>query len=254
MCFFSPCPGKEHVQNVGGKMRKAIIATLILLLVFVSSVFCDVSIGFKLHKEQGSQNAYDFQSSFTSYDTNKTANDIYKNYQKKTASNLSFQDSTLEVPTIGYGTWTKSIFFFSLKFSFSRMQMTKNNVTYYGGYDVEIYMPVFFNTNPNKVQYSESCDKLDEFSNNTGCVTVSSDSSNGASIIIDFNEREYKKQDPPTSKVAPYSGSTFASSDPQYDTLREGWLYPIAFRFSNHNYEMEGTYTATIRVEVISNT
>ena len=237
-------------------MRKAIIATLILLLIFVSSVFCDVSIGFKLHKEKNSQNAYDFKSSFTSYDTSKTANDIYANYYKKgnAASNLSFLDSTLDVPTLGFGTWTKSLFFFSLKFSFSRMQMVQSGVTYYGGYDVEIYMPVFFNTNPNKVQYSESCDKLDEFPNNAGRVTVSSGSSDGAFIIIDFNNRVYKKQDPPTSKVAPYSGSSFATNDPQYDNLREGWLYPIAFSFSNHSYQMEGTYTATIRVEVISNT
>ena len=236
------------------QVKKALIITVLLLLIIVPSAFCEVSIGFKLHKEPESQN-YDFKSSFTSYDTNKTANDIYANYKKgNAASNLSFQDSTLEVPTIGYGTWTKSIFFFSLKFSFSRMQMVKNNVTYYGGYDVEIYKPVYFNTNGGKTQYSESCDKLDEFSNNAGRATVSPESSSDATIIIDFNDREYKKQDTPTSKDAPYSGSTFANSDPQFDHYREGWLYPIAFRFSNHSYEMEGTYTATIRVEVISNT
>jgi hypothetical protein len=236
------------------QVKKALILTILLLLIFVSSAFCEVSIGFKLHKDSGAQN-YDFKSSFTSYDTSKTANDIYKNYPKgNSASELSFSDSTLDAPTIGFGTWTKSLFLFSLKFSFSRMQMVKNNVTYFGGYDVKIYMPVFFNTNPGLTQYSESCDKLDEFPNNAGCVTVSPESSSDATIIINFNDREYKKQDPPTSKVAPYSGSTFASSDPQFDNYREGWLYPIAFRFSNHSYEMEGTYTATIRVEVISNT
>lgn len=234
------------------QVKKALIITVLLLLIVLSSAFCEVSIGFKIHRE--GTHKWMFESKFTLYDTSKTANDIYANYRTNTATNLNFLESTLDIPTIGLGLWIKGIFQFSLKFSFSRMQMVQSNVTYYGGYDVEIYKPVYFNTNPGKTQYSESCDKLDEFSNNAGRVTVSPVSSSDASIIVDFNDRIYSKQDTPTSKVAPYSGSTFETNDPQYDTLREGWLYPIAFSFSNHSYEMEGTYTATIRVEVISNT
>ena len=239
-------------------MRKAIIATLILLLVFVSSVFCDVTtLNFMFHRDIGGSNV-DFKMSFTGYYTGQSADKMYSSYAKRSnsTSELSFGDSNLSTPVLGFAVWIKNTFNFSLKFSFSRMQMVKNAVTYYGNYAAKVYQPIFFNTNDDKKTYSESCSNLNESSDdNHGVVTVLATSPDGGSITVNFNDRKCTTtgDNPITTKTWPYNGSAFNDGDPGYDKGREGWLYPIAFNFML-GYPEKGTYSATIKVEVISNT
>lgn len=249
-------------------MKKALIAMTLLLLFFMSSVFCDdppapqpepedsFQIGFKVHKTTEGQSSWQFRMFFVElgdYESIKTqkANLLIpggdannKNVAKtpSVATTIDFSSANLDKPQIALAVWTKNVYNFALRFKFT--MMVNGARTAYGGYSVRIYKPKFFNTNSNKATYSDTLLGLV-----SACSDINVNSLSGVSGTVDFNNRSY-----PGKQESSFSGATFGSSDAQYDNGREGWLYPIAFRFNNYRYQEVGDYTATITVEVISNT
>ena len=241
-------------------MRKTIIIMSLLLLVYVFPVFCssenkpNVTMSFKVYKDYDTQAAWNFQIFFSGYEEGVSVNDVIPNVPSSSnsytiTSYQSFTDinvnSNLSHPQLGFGLWIKNLFNFSIRFTFSKMKMSGTNYT--GGYDVRIYKPKYFN-NGSRPQYSDTLSDLEELEDWSD-VHVTSD---GVSCAVDFHDRKYSYNgtDYPRTMA---SGATFQKEDPQYDNGREGWLYPIAFSFSGYTYEESGNYSATIKVEVISN-
>ena len=236
------------------QVKKALILTVLLLLIIVSSAFCDTdaTFGFKVKREYEEQNAFNIRFFFAeigNYSEGMMVNTIIPGGNANTATTpanptvLDYGSSSLDVPQLGFVIWTKNIYNFALRFRFSRMVSTDG--TGFGGYTVRIFRPKYFNTNNNKVSYSDTLDNLEPVSD----ISVEYSSENGAMASVDFNNRSY------SGKAGDYySFSTFVYGDSPFDNGREGWLYPMSFNFTGSDFTESGDYTATISVEVISNT
>lgn len=238
-------------------MKKALSLTVLLLLIIVSSAFCetDATFGFKFKTEYETQNSFNIRFFFVeigNYSEGMMVNTIIPGGNANTATTpanptvLDYGSSSLDVPQLGFAIWTKNVYNFALRFRFSRMVSTDG--TGFGGYSVRIFKPKYFNTNNDKVSYSDTLDNLEPVSN----VSVDYSSENGAMASVDFNNRSY-----PGKAGDYYSFATFSkknNNDPQFDNGREGWLYPMSFNFTGSDFTESGDYTATISVEVISNT
>ena len=236
-------------------MKKALIAITLLLLVFMSSVFCDdppaldsVTIGFKVYKYSETQDAYDLQLYFTDY-SGSNAHEVVKQASKSQTVISDYTSLRLDAPLLGFAIWTKNVYNFGLRFKFT--MMVNGTKTAYGGYSVRIYKPLFFNTNKS---ISDSLSNLNQFDESKGLSAISVNSRSGVSCLVDFNDRSYTSNNI-TYQPGSDKGATFHQADTSFfDNGREGWLYPIAFSFSGYRYTELGDYTATITVEVISNT
>ncbi len=236
------------------QVKKALIITVLLLLIVLPCAFCDpdATFGFKVRREYEEQSAHNIRFFFVeigTYSEGTKVNTIIPGGDASRATTpanptlLDYGTSSLEVPQLGFAIWTKNVYNFTLRFRFSRMVSTDG--TGFGGYTVRIFRPKYFNTNNDKVSYSDTLDNLE-----TACtVSVEYDSENGVSALVSINNRSY------SGKAGDYySFATFVHGEDPFDRGREGWLYPMAFNFTGSEYTESGDYTATITVEVISNT
>ena len=237
---------------IQGVEVKRVIITFILFVLIIPYSFCDdvlpgTSIGFKIFKVAEIQSDWKLDVFFAKYndeqDAGQRADLVVANttMHKYSATDMDF-NLDLSTPQLGLCIWTKNIYDFGIKLSFS--MMVNEDKSSYAGYDARIFRPVYYNTNftgkASLMDYSQT------LSNFTELATVYVNSRSGVSCSVDFNDRSY-----PGKTIS--SGPTFKGGDPQYDNGREGWFYPISFEFRNYDYTT-GDYTATIVVEVISNT
>ena len=242
-------------------MRKILLAILVLVL-FVSTAYAEnggVTLGFLVRKEYETQQSWNIEVFFTPYEENQRADRVVLLTERHayTESEISF-DEDLGTPQLGFAVWTKNFYNLGLRFKFSLMVNTEDNDVV-GGYRVRIYKPKYYNVNNDRAAKStyltdlETLTGWDDLVVNTNTV----DSKMTVSCLVDFNDRNYT--DPENGsfvKTGPFTGPTFKNITGEkgvyFDNGREGWLYPIAFNFSGFDYA-EGDYSATITVEVISN-
>ena len=226
-------------------MKKALIFAILLLFVFVSSVFCDVpntTYGFKINTLPHPDRAYDLVLHFYSIDS---ANEWNKGLNAGQFS-LSHSDVTqldldtakgLAEPQVIVAFETRYIYGFNFWLKFSRM--TTSGTAFRGEYKVRIYDRYFYKNFNNITTGSDSLD----YSNSSVGITLYdasfvSDDGQGGSTSLDNIE-----------VVIAFPNMTLGGSDKG----RERWMYPIAFDFSDYiSSYPAGDYSGTVTLEVIA--